>query len=248
MQTAQITNRHSSTSPINRTVVCSLIVLTAFGAIIADTLTKQRDASGEIVLELCKKGSNGQWVVIDRAKGAATFSASVLDVATGKEFKSNSSWEPRSEQGHQVSIKQSGPGKAIVDPATGEVTLVVTYDASVDGQTFSTSATLTNKSVSTPLGVLTGKKLEINGTTLSAGLSGIIEIKQRNVIDHLVKEPIAEAREQPSVAKEQKQNKGQAQQQSGSSTREPKNNPIAAKAPTESLVVVIRAKGSSATR
>lgn len=217
--------------------------MTAFGAIIADTLTKPRAASGEVVLELCQKTADGRWEVIDRAKGTLTATASVLDLGTSKEFKSDLSWEPRSELGRQVSVKQSGPGKAIVNTATGEVSVEVTYNVSVDGQTFTTAATLTNKSVSTPLGTLTGKKLEIKGTTFSAGLSGTIELKQRNVIERLAKEPA------PGVKQPAQQLKGQPQQQAGSEKKEPKNStPTSTKATAESLVVVIRAQGSSSER
>ena len=233
MQTAQTTDRQSSKRAIKRAFICTLIVLTALGAIIAHTLTKQRQASGDIVLELYKKGANGQWEVIDRAKGTLDLSASVLDLAERKEFKSNLKWEPRSEQGRQLSIKESGPGKAIVNTATGEVTLEVPYNVNLDGRTLSLTAKLTNRSISSPVGPLSGKKLEVSGTTLSAGVAGFIEIKEPGLVEHLIGESNQKL-------------KGPARPQTGPNNKDLKNTPpTSTTAGTESLIVVIRAQGSS---
>jgi hypothetical protein len=240
MKISQTDTRQEFKSAARRGLACLLIVLTGLGAIIAHTLTKQRRASGEIVLELCKKDANGQWKVIDRAKGTLTLSASVLDLAERKEFKSNLNWEPRSEQGHQISVKESGPGKAIVNTATGEVTLETPYSVTVDGRSLSFTAKLTNKSISTPLGTLSGKKLEINGTSLSAGVVGYIEIKEKSVIDLLLKEPI-----RSPVVLDKKGVKEPAAAPAVKDKNDLPNNGAIANKSAESLIVVIRAQGSS---
>jgi hypothetical protein len=251
MQFGQPINRQTSKRVIERAIICSLILLTAFGAIIADTLTKQREANGEVVLELCKKGANGQWTVIDRAKGTITASASVLDVARGKEFKSNLKWDTSSEQGRQISVKQAGLGKATVDIDRGEVTTEIPFNVSVGGQRLSITAKLTNQSTSSPIGTLTGKKLEIIGTKLIAGVAGFVEIKEASVVAQLIKEKNESVtlstgvKEPTSGAKEPAPPlKGSTRPLTGSNDKQLKNNP-ATLSTAESVIVVIKAQGNA---
>lgn len=223
MQFTLTAKSKTSKRVIKRAVICSLIVL-AIGAMVVDALTKQRQVSGDIILEACRKGANGQWEVFDRARGRVSASASVLDVARGKEFKSNLKWEPRSEQGRQISLKQVGEGKATVDAASGEVNVEIPINVSIDGRALSLTAKLTNRTITTPLGTVSGKRLEIRGATLSAGVVGFIEIKEPGVVEALLREP--------------------TKQQAGLKDKGLKNNsPTSTKA--ESVIVVIKAQGSA---
>lgn len=244
MQLTQTNTGLTFKRAIKGAFICSLVVMTALGAIVAGTVTKQREASGDVLLELCKKKANGQWVVIDRAKGKVTASASVLDVAKGKEFKSNLTWDNRSEQGRQISVKQIGEGKATVDPASGEVNLEIPFIINVDGRTLSLTAKLTNQPTTTPVGTVTSKRLEIRGTTLSAGVAGVIEIREPSVVEALLNEPTAG----PIVS----DNKGMKERPLQPSAPDKKglkeNRPTLTKPAADSVIVVIKAQGSSTER
>ncbi|MEP7273961.1 MAG: hypothetical protein ABI882_20840, partial [Acidobacteriota bacterium] len=91
-------------SRTHQIIGATLTLLIAFGALVADTVSKQRDASTNISIELYKKGANGQWEVIDRARGQANFSASIAEVASGKELTSAINWSVRSEKGRQINV------------------------------------------------------------------------------------------------------------------------------------------------
>jgi hypothetical protein len=170
----------------------------------------------------------------------------VLDVARGKEFKSNLKWDARSEQGRQISIKESGPGKATVDIDRGEVTLEIPYNVNVDGRTLLFTAKLTNRSTSTPIGALTGKKLEVKGASLSASVAGYVEIKDPSVVEQIAKEPSQKGKESNPSAKQPTPGvKEPSQAQLGSNNKGQTSSPPAPAKTSESLIVVIKAQGTS---
>ena len=59
----------------------------------------------EVILELHQKGPGGTWRVIDRAKGPANFTASIADLATGKELTTSINWNVRSERGRSINVR-----------------------------------------------------------------------------------------------------------------------------------------------
>lgn len=164
----------------------ALISIAAFGWLAAEA-GKQRDASGTITLELCRKGANGQWEVIDRVKSPVNFTASVMDVASGKDITSNFSWRGTSEKGLRAEGRMMRAGKVKLDPVRGLLELDLPMEATVNGKKIPLNVKLTSESVSSPTGQLSGKKASLNNGTLTAGIVGFSVIKQRDLIDELAK-------------------------------------------------------------
>jgi len=169
-----------------RAVNAVLIALATFGWLAAEA-GKQRDASGTITLELCKKGENGQWQVIDRVKSPVNFTASVMDLAAGKEINSNFSWRGTSEKGLRAEGRMLRAGKVKLDVMRGLLELDLPMEATVNGKKIPLNVKLTTESVSSPTGQLSGKKASLNNGTLTGGIVGFSVIKQRDLVDELAK-------------------------------------------------------------
>lgn len=176
----------SKTRNLLRLVTVALMTLAAFGWLAAEA-GKQRDASGTITLELCKKGENGQWQVIDRIKSPVNFTASVMDLAAGKEITSNFSWRGTSEKGLRAEGRMLRAGKVKLDVTRGMLELDLPMEATVNGKKIPLNVKLTTESVSSPTGQLSGKKASLNNGTMTGGIVGFSVIKQRDLVDELAK-------------------------------------------------------------
>lgn len=164
----------------------ALITFAAFGWLMAEA-GKQRDASGTITLELCKKGANGQWEVIDRVKSPVNFTASVMDLTAGKEITSNFSWRGTSEKGLRAEGRMLRAGKVKIDVVRGLLELDLPMEATVNGKKIPLNVKLTSESISSPTGQISGKKASLSNGTLTAGIVGFSVIKQRDLVDELAK-------------------------------------------------------------
>lgn len=175
-------------SSTRKLMAVTMLLLVGAGALIADTVSKQRDAMTTVTLELCKKGANGQWEVIDRAKGPANFTASVMDLASGKEMTSAVNWNVKSEKGRQMNVKLARAVKVNLNPTSGLMQLDTPLMATVDGMQIPLNVKLTTESMSTPIGQLSGKKADLNLSTrtLTADVVGFTSVKQRAQIDRLL--------------------------------------------------------------
>lgn len=166
-----------------------LTMFVAFGALAASAVFKQRDATVDLKVRLCKKGSDGKWAVIDEANGAVSFSASVADVASGKEVGTSHVWNVRSQKGRQLSIRLQRAGKVNLNVTSGLLALDLPFEVSVDGKKTSFNTKLSTEQITTPIGSLSGKKAEINTSarTLTAAVAGFSVLKQRDLVDTLAR-------------------------------------------------------------
>lgn len=176
----------TGTRKFPKLILTALITVAAFGWLMAEA-GKQRDASGTITLELCKKGANGQWQVIDRVKSPVNFTASIMDLAAGKEITSNFSWRGTSEKGMRAEGRMLRAGKVKIDVTRGLLELDLPMEATVNGKKIPLNVKLSTESISSPTGQISGKKASLNNGTLTAGIVGFSVIKQRDLVDELAK-------------------------------------------------------------
>lgn len=181
-----LTSLSNGTRKLPKLVLAGLIIVAAVGWMMAQA-GKQRDASGTITLELCKKGANGQWEVIDRVKSPVNFTASVMDLAAGKEITSNFSWRGTSEKGMRAEGRMLRAGKVKIDVTRGLLELDLPMEATVNGKKIPLNVKLSTESISSPTGQISGKKASLNNGTLTAGIVGFSVIKQRDLVDELAK-------------------------------------------------------------
>jgi hypothetical protein len=167
----------------------ALTTLIAFSALLASAATKQRDASINLRVRLCQKAADGQWTVVDEAKGAFNFTASVADIASGKEIGTNHVWNVRSQKGRQLAIRLQRAGKVNLNAVSGLLALDLPFEVSVDGKKIAFSARLSTEQNQSPIGALNAKKAEINTSarTLTASVAGFTTIKRRDLIDEVAR-------------------------------------------------------------
>jgi hypothetical protein len=182
MQFTQI-NRQLINRATKRAFILSLVLMAVFGALIAKALTDKREASGEVTIELCRKDGSGGWKVIDRAKTTTSFTASVIELASGKEARTDFTWNGTSEKGRKLTVRWGGPAKFKFDPTRGLLEVNVTFDTTIDGKKISFPAKLTTESVSSPTGQLSGQRAVLSNGTLTAGLVGFSTIKAKGLIE-----------------------------------------------------------------
>src|SRR5262245_30950262 len=107
-------------------LLVALIAPVAVGMLIAATLTKQVSLSGESVIELHKKNANGQYEIVDRARGPFNFTVSLNALASGNvmvdEFNSDAVWNLTSEKGRRLRVHLARPAKVRFDSGSGTLT------------------------------------------------------------------------------------------------------------------------------
>jgi len=154
-------------------------MLIAVGGLVADTVSKQRDANGRLEISLCEPDGKGGWKVIDKARDNLSLSVSVAQLAAGasKQIESKYVWTARSEKGRQFSVRVARSGNVSLDLTSGSLNLDVPFEVTVDGRKAVTEARLTTGSLPTPLGSISGKRADLQNGALSAELVGVARLR-----------------------------------------------------------------------
>lgn len=175
-------------SRIGTTLLAVAVCLAlALGLVIADTLTKRRDFKGNVLIEVHKKGDDGRWKIIDQVKvSSIQFTASVADLARGKQVAVNHVWEGQTEQGRRLSVRLARPGSAQFEVATGKLEIDVVFGFGLDGEVTNLPVSLTTESVSTPDGSINGRRAQINRESRTATLE-LVGLGKLRVRDEVIR-------------------------------------------------------------
>ncbi|MGH9843625.1 MAG: hypothetical protein ACREEM_33225 [Blastocatellia bacterium] len=183
MQFNQIITQKKAGRIVRLMLLTTAIVLSAIGALIAEG-AKQRDFSGRINVDICRKTADGKWEVIDRIETSANFSASVLQLASGGELKTDHVWNGRTAKGRQASVRLAGAGKSKFNLATGELQLTeMPFEVTMDGKKDRFSVKLTTEQVTTLIGDFSGKRAQITGRTARLAMVGTSVPKKTNLMN-----------------------------------------------------------------
>jgi hypothetical protein len=172
---------------ITRPFGIALVALVVATALIADTVTKERVISADVTISLCQKNEEGGWDIIDTAKAPLNATARVADLAAGREFTSFHNWTVQSEKGRRINARLADVARtSVIDLASGKINAEVPFDITVDGKKLRLVSKFTNDTLSTPIGELSGKRLEGNLSSFSGGLVAFNSLKDRSAIDHIL--------------------------------------------------------------
>jgi hypothetical protein len=160
--------------------VALLITLAAVGALIADTVTKQRDFDGQIKLSICGSDGRGGWVVKDTVTTGIRFGFSVTDVANGKTIRSDFVWSGRTAKGVSFRARLLGQGQASFNAANGAIEERLPLELELNGKKESFQLPLSTEQVKTAIGSLSGRRAQINGNVGQMALVGESFLKQVN--------------------------------------------------------------------
>ena len=140
-------------------VVASIFVLVVISLVFATEAGKKRSFQGRGEFLFCRRGSGGKWEVFDKWRPELTFKVSVTDIAARKEFTSDGTWSGETENGHRISIRLSGPGKAKVSLTEGTVEVEeLPFAFTVDGKNLNESFKATSGTTDGANGPITGQR------------------------------------------------------------------------------------------
>lgn len=165
----------------------SAALLIAGLALVAATVLNSGEATGMVTVEVCRKAADGTWEVMDRGKAPIQCALSYTG-APGNASVSSApswSWNLTSEKGRRISATILRNGKARFEAATGLLELDLPIEVTVDGKRERLSYKQTTESLSTVIGPLSGKRLTVNGDSLSGATVGIGILRNRELINHL---------------------------------------------------------------
>jgi hypothetical protein len=174
MQFNQIVTQRNAGRIARLTLLTMAVALSLVGALIAESLTKQREFIGKIFMTVYRKTPEGKWEEFDRIETNTRFTVSVMQLATGGKVESDYVWNGRTAKGHQASIRMAGPAGSKFNPATGELRLEnLVFDVTVNGRKDRFSYGLTTDHLSTPVGAFSGKRARITGRTAELRMVGM---------------------------------------------------------------------------
>jgi hypothetical protein len=134
-------------------------------------VTEKRDFRGRFEISFYKKNAGGGWVVADKWISDVSFSLSVADVATGKEFTANSVWEGRTEKGRSISARLVRAGKTKVSLADGKIEVELPFEVTVDGKRFVETFKASIESTAGATGAINGRRAVFNQATKTVSLT-----------------------------------------------------------------------------
>lgn len=146
----------------NRALLTLAMLLLGMIAVAGASVTEKRDFRGRFEINFCRKTAGGGWEIADKWVSDTSFSLSVADVATGKEFTANSVWQGRTEKGRFISARLARAGKTKVNLADGKIEVELPFEVTVDGKRFVETFRATTESTAGATGTITGRRAAFN--------------------------------------------------------------------------------------
>lgn len=165
-----------------RALALSLVLVTAIGALVADTVIKQRDFEGQIKLSICGPDGKGGSEVKDTLSSSIRFPFTVADVASGKTIRSDFIWSGRTAKGASFRVRLVGQGQSTFDPSNGAIEQRLPLELEVNGKKEAFQLLLTTEQVRTQIGPLSGSRVRISGNVGDLTLVGQSFVRQPIVV------------------------------------------------------------------
>ena len=106
-------------------LAAAVIMISVFGLVVANTVTKPLNVELRTHIKICKEGKNNRWEVIDEVGPEnLRFQASLLELAKGRNFKSDFVWNTKSKKGHPYRVRLIGDAKTDLKAATNTMLFV----------------------------------------------------------------------------------------------------------------------------
>lgn len=150
-----------------------LIVLVAFGMLVADSAAKKREFTGSIGVQVFEKDATGQWKLTDELNASGIrFVSSVAEVAAGKKnVSSDFNFTGTTKKGHSLTVRLKPGGKGDVDLTTGFLGLELPFSIAINGKNADSTLKMTTDSVQGANGPVNGRRAKINKDAHSADLA-----------------------------------------------------------------------------
>lgn len=191
---------HFTNSQLRRVIkamlLSSLVALLAFGAFATNTALRQkRDFNGTLHIQICRKGANGNWDVIDEAKINSSFTTNLVQFGRNEKLNTDFNWQARSAKGNDLSFRLVDNADPRFNPTNGFFELRNTnYELTVLGVRQNIVFDLTTERINAPNGTFSGKRAQINGNTGTLALVGVSKFRPSQALLQKLAEnkPLAE--------------------------------------------------------
>ncbi|MFQ5605866.1 MAG: hypothetical protein ACE5HS_21560 [bacterium] len=148
--------RNKMLSKIGLPIAISVLV---FGFVVAKTVTRPLDVDLRIHIKICQKTDKGRWEVVDEVGPKnLKFTASLHELATGKNVGTDFVWTTKTKKGRSYSARVLQSAKVDVNPVTGKFKSEPVFEIKLDGKTAKVPAKYTTEAVPGPLGTARGKR------------------------------------------------------------------------------------------
>jgi len=145
----------------NIALTAVVILISVFGLVVANTVTKPLNVELRTHIKICKEGKNNKWEVIDEVGPEnLRFQASLLEMASGRNFKSDFVWNTKSKKGHPYRIRLIGDAKTDLKAATRRFDVDLMFEISYAGKKATVPGKLTTDVRFGPLGGLRGQPIK----------------------------------------------------------------------------------------
>ncbi|MFQ5605865.1 MAG: hypothetical protein ACE5HS_21555 [bacterium] len=136
-----------------------VIVIIAFGLVVASTVTKPLDISLRAHIKICKKTEKGKWEVIDEVGPEnLNFSATLLELARDSKLSSSYVWNTKTKKGRTYRVRLLEQAKVDFNPVNGRLGSDLRFEVTIGDKKAIVPAKLTTDSMPGPLGNLRGKR------------------------------------------------------------------------------------------
>lgn len=165
------------------TAIMTLAAFVAVGGFLIHAASQKREFNGKLSFKVCKKLPNGQWQEIDKGEGPLRLEASLLEVASSKQFTTNHVWSGTSAKGKSFNSTLQGTGKVNADLASGKFELPsVPLKLASEGKSVLAEFAFTTESLTTPTGEqLSGRRARI---TNKQGDIAVVGFSKPVVVNH----------------------------------------------------------------
>lgn len=160
-------------------LLLSLVALLALGVWATNTaLTQKRDFTGTLHIQICRKGTNGNWDVIDEARINSSFTTNLVQFGRNEKLNTPFHWQARSAKGNDLSFRLVGNADPRFNPSNGFFELRNTnYELTVLGVRQNIVFDLTTERLNAPNGTFSGKRAQVNGNTGTLALVGVSKFR-----------------------------------------------------------------------
>ncbi len=174
-----LTTRSRQHRVIGVVLLSSILALLAFGALATNAVLRQkRDFSGTLHIQICRKGANGAWEILDEARINSSFTTNLIQFGRNEKLNTAFNWQARSAKGNDLSFRLVGNADSRFNPTTGFFELRNTnYELTVLGVRQNIVFDLTTEPINAPNGTFSGKRATINGNTGTLALVGVSKFK-----------------------------------------------------------------------
>lgn len=161
-----------------RKTLAVVFMVSTFGWILADTITKKREFEGQVVVQVYQQERNSDtWKPVNKLDTPKFKFVCVTNLLSPNQLTVTTNYDfvGTTYNGERLRARMKTPAKVYFDPATGAANMDLVLNLNIDRMDVPLPLRLTTESATGPAGKDTGKRAQLNATdgTVSIAMVGI---------------------------------------------------------------------------